>query len=123
MFLKLSLFACMVCGLPMNGSDGFCPNQTTHREVQVDNEQVRVWKTTIYPASPLKMHRHDLPRIVVALQGGTLKKITDKGEVSDLVFETGKSYWLEADPEGELHGDVNESDQPIVVVVIEPKNG
>jgi len=95
--------------------------QTTHRVCQLENEQVKVWKTVIMPHEPLKMHRHDAARVVVGLKGGTLQKIEESGEVSDLVFETGKAYWLDADPEGELHGDVNLSDEPIEVMVIEFK--
>lgn len=33
--------------------------------------------------------------------------------------QTGKAYWLDADPPGELHGDVNETAKPIEVMVIE----
>jgi hypothetical protein len=32
------------------------------------------------------------------LQGGTLKKTMEDGRQSDLVFETGMSYWMEARP-------------------------
>ncbi len=97
-------------------------NPFTHRELQVENEEVKVWKTVIMPLSPLKMHRHDANRVVVGLKGGILKKITDKGEISFLEFETGKAYWLDADPENELHADINESDKPIEVMVIEFKS-
>ena len=93
----------------------------THRVFQFENEQVRVWKTVIMPHQPLKMHRHDCARVVVGLKGGTLKKIEETGETSDLHFDTGVAYWLTADPEGTLHGDINESDEPIEVMVIEIK--
>ena len=62
------------------------------------------------------MHRHEKSRIVVGIKGGTLKKITDTGEESYLHFETGKAYWLEADPPYELHADVNEGLEPIEVM-------
>ncbi len=93
----------------------------THRVSQLENERVKVWKTIIMPHQPLKMHRHDRPRVVVGLKGGTLKKIEATGEVSDLRFDTGVAYWLEEDPPGTLHGDINESDEPIEVMVIEIK--
>ena len=95
--------------------------QATYRELQFENDSVRVWKTTIVPFSPLKMHRHEQPRVIVGLEGGVLKKITEKGEISFLAFETGKAVWMDADPEGELHADVNESEASIVVMVIELK--
>jgi hypothetical protein len=102
----------------------FAPAQTepTHRELQLENDSVRVWKTTIVPSNPLKMHRHDAPRVVIGLKGGTLKKITDAGQVSDLTFETGKSVWLDVDPPGELHADINNGSEPIEVIIVELKN-
>ncbi|MDN3505663.1 MAG: hypothetical protein P0S96_00325 [Simkaniaceae bacterium] len=92
---------------------------TTHRVLQFENDVVKVWKTTIMPHQPLKMHRHDAPRVVVGLKGGSLTKIEQTGETSELRFDSGKAYWLDADPPGTLHGDVNESDEPIEVMVIE----
>ncbi len=92
------------------------------RELQFENEFVRVWKTTIIPNGTLKYHRHDNNRIVVGLKGGTLKKIEDTGEVSYLDFETEKAYWLEQDPMGILYVDVNEGYEDVVVMVIELKS-
>jgi hypothetical protein len=42
------------------------------------------------------MHRHDRARCIVGIAGGTLKKTEEDGTKSDLTFETGRSYWLEA---------------------------
>lgn len=39
----------------------------------------------------------------------------------NLVFETRKAYWLDKNP-NTLHGDINESDEPIEVMVIEFKS-
>ena len=38
-----------------------------------------------------------------------------------MTWETGSAYWLEADPPGELHGDVNEGPEPIEVIVVQLK--
>jgi quercetin dioxygenase-like cupin family protein len=89
---------------------------------QFENEHVRVWKTVIMPHQPLKMHRHDCARVVVGLKGGFLTKIEETGETSELAFESGKAYWLDEDLPGTLHGDINESDEPIEVMVIEIKS-
>lgn len=96
--------------------------KTTHRVFQFENEHVRVWKTVIMPHQPLKMHRHDCSRVIVGLKGGSLTKIEETGETSELKFETDKAYWLTEDPPGTLHGDINESDEPIEVMVIEIKS-
>jgi|688.fasta_scaffold17714_9 hypothetical protein len=96
-------------------------NSETRREQQFENEYVKVWKTIIMPNQPLKMHRHDRLRVVVGLKGGTLTKIEETGETSDLVIETGKAYWFDKDPPNTLHADLNESDEPIEVMLIEFK--
>lgn len=97
-------------------------SQTTHRVFQFENEHVRVWRTVIMPHQPLKMHRHDCARVIVGLKGGSLTKIEETGETSQLVFDTGKAYWLNEDPPNVLHGDINESDEPIEVMIIEIKS-
>ncbi len=101
-------------------SEEILPPQT-HRVFQFENEHVRVWKTVIMPHQPLKMHRHDCSRVIVGLKGGKLTKIETTGETSELNFETGVAYWLTEDPPGTLHADINESDEPIEVMVIEIK--
>jgi len=94
---------------------------STRREPLVENEKVRVWKTIIMPNQPLKMHRHEFNRIVVGLKGGVLTKVEKTGERSKLTFENGKAYWLAKDLPNTLHADINESDKPVEVIVIELK--
>lgn len=93
----------------------------TYRVPQFENEHVRVWRTVIMPHQPLKLHRHDCARVVVGLKGGSLTKIEETGELSELRFDTGCAYWLSDDPPGKLHSDVNETDEPIEVMIIELK--
>lgn len=95
----------------------------TRRVPQFDNEHVRVWKSIILPNQPLSMHRHEHPRAIIALKGGTLKVMNDAGEVvKSMTWESGRAYWLEADPPGERHGDVNEGAEPVEVIVVEMRN-
>lgn len=93
----------------------------THREPLFSNDQVKAWKTYITPDDELKMHRHDQARAVVVLKGGVLQKVEATGETSQLVLETGKAYWLEADPAGTMHADINISGETIEVIVMEVK--
>ncbi len=96
--------------------------QTTRREPQLENEQVRVWKTIIAPHQPLNFHRHDNDRVLIALTDGRLRVVDPSGkEVTTYTWERGKSYWLGADPPGQTHADLNESDQPVEVIVVELK--
>ena len=92
----------------------------TRREPQFENEHVRVWKSIIMPNQPLALHRHDHGRTIVALKGGTLDVVDGKGQtVKKMTWETGKAYWLGADPTGEQHGDLNRTTEPIEVIVVE----
>lgn len=91
----------------------------TSRTLQFENDQVKVWRTMVMPNQPLKLHRHDCDRVVVGLSGGALTKVEEDGSTSPLIFDAGKAYFLERDPPDTLHGDINESDQPVVVMVIE----
>ena len=94
---------------------------TSRRIQQFENEHAKVWKSIILPGQPLRMHRHDHPRAIIALKGGTLSVMSESGEKTAMHWETGKAYWLSADPPDERHGDVNEGTEPIEVMVVELK--
>ena len=93
-------------------------NSATQRFPQFDNEDVKVWKSVVMPNAPLTMHRHDHPRVIIALKGGTMKIVDQAGKSEEHVWETGKAYWLPANPPGTLHADVNAGDKPIEVMVV-----
>jgi len=94
----------------------------THRIPQFENAHVRVWKSVILPGEPLPPHRHDHGRVIIALQGGTVRIAEVSGDSDTQVWETGKAYWLPANPPGELHSDINVGDEPIEVMVVESKD-
>jgi hypothetical protein len=94
----------------------------TRREPQFENEHVSVWKSIIMPNQPLALHRHDLGRTIVALKGGTLDVVDDKGQtLQKMTWESGKAYWLGPDPAGQMHGDLNRTKEPIEVIVVQMK--
>jgi beta-alanine degradation protein BauB len=94
----------------------------TRREPQFDNEHVQVWKSIIMPKQPLTQHRHELGRALIALTDGQLKVIDPSGKLlTTYNWEKGKAYWLDADPPGQTHADVNETDKPIEVIVVQLK--
>ena len=97
------------------------PPKTTVRTPQFENESVRVWKTSIAPGQPLTLHRHENGRVIVALTDGTLRIVMESGDSRTVTWEKGKAYWLAADPPGEKHGDLNEGQEPIEVMVVELK--
>jgi beta-alanine degradation protein BauB len=96
------------------------PASGTRREPQFKNGNVEVWKSIIMPNQPLALHRHDLGRTIVALKGGTLDVVDKDGKtLQQMTWETGKAYWLDADPPGQMHGDLNRTKEPIEVIVVQ----
>ena len=94
----------------------------TRREPQFNNDQVEVWKSIIMPNQPLALHRHDYGRMIVALKGGTLDVVDAAGKtIKQMTWESGKAYWLGADPPGQQHGDLNKGKEPIEVIVVQMK--
>jgi len=93
------------------------------RTEQFSNNQVKVWKTVIYPNNrqALPMHRHHHDRVVVALTNGVLKITTNSGKTHYLKLEKDKAYYLSKDPKHELHTDENMGHSPVKVMVIELK--
>jgi len=91
----------------------------TQRVPQFENDQVKVWKSVIVPNGPLTLHRHEHGRTIVALVGGDLKIVKASGDTTIAHWETGKAYWLPADPPGEMHKDVNDTGKIIEVMVVE----
>jgi hypothetical protein len=91
----------------------------TLRFPQFENEDVKVWKSVVMPNQPLAMHRHDHPRVIVALQGGTMKIVEQGGASEEHVWKTGKAYWLPANAPGTQHADVNAGEKAIEVMVVE----
>src|SRR6185437_5071472 len=84
-------------GLLVGGFDAVHAQQTaaqTNRYPQFENDDVKVWKSVITPNGPLTPHRHEHPRVLVALSGGTMKLVEQGGKTETGVWETGKAYWL-----------------------------
>lgn len=94
----------------------------TERIPQFENEDVKVWKSVVMPNAPLTMHRHEHPRVIIALRGGTMKIVEQNGASEQHVWDTAKAYWLPANPPNTMHADVNAGDKPIEVMVVELKH-
>jgi len=115
--LVAACFLALSAPLPIARSQQTSPQ--TQRFPQFENEDVKVWKSVIVPNAPLTLHRHDHPRVIIALAGGTMKIAEQNGPSETHVWETGKAYWLPANAPGTMHADLNAGDKPIEVVVVE----
>jgi hypothetical protein len=114
---RLAMAVFLVAALAVTHSQT-APTQT-QRFPQFDNEDVKVWKSVVMPNTPLTMHRHEHPRVIIALSGGTMKIVESGGKSEEHVWETAKAYWLPTNPPGTMHADVNAGDKPIEVMVVE----
>ena len=104
---------------------GFAVAETvmqTGREPQFQNSEVKVWKSIVLPHNPLPLHRHEHPRVIIALTGGTMQIVEDNGSSETHDWQTGKAYWLPSNAPGTRHQDVNVGDKPIEVMVVELQN-
>jgi beta-alanine degradation protein BauB len=124
--MKIQTNAFLIAGLlvvilfgALHGLHSQQPATQTQRFPQFENEDVKVWKSVVLPNAPLTMHRHDHPRVIIALTGGTMKIVDQNGASEPHVWETGKAYWLPANPPNTMHADVNSGDKPIEVMVVE----
>lgn len=93
--------------------------QTSRREPQFENATAKAWKSIIMPKQPLSYHRHDHSRAIIALTSGTLDLVRPDGQTQKNVWEAGKAYWYGPDEPGTTHADVNNTDRPIEVIVVE----
>jgi len=121
--MALSLNRALACTAVALGLFAAVRAQTTamqtHRDDQLQNDDVKVWRTTILPHQPLSMHRHDHPRVIVALTDGTIDIVGSDGTHDVHVWKQNHAYWLPAMPPGAMHSDVNTGAAPIQVMVVE----
>ena len=112
----------LVVVLLADASSSSTTQDKTQRIPQFENAHVKVWKSIVLPNQPLAPHRHEHGRVIIALQGGTMKIAEVSGASETQVWETGKAYWLPANAPGTMHTDVNVGNKPIEVMVVETKN-
>jgi hypothetical protein len=119
--MKKILAVTAIGGILVGGGLEYLRSQTAQslRTQQFENEDVKVWKTVVLPNAPLVMHRHEHPRVIIPLSGGTMKIVEQDGNAAVHNWETGKAYWLPSSPPNTMHSDVNAGDQPIEVMVVE----
>lgn len=116
---KLTSILTLVTGSFVAGLAVAQQTMQTGREPQFENTEVKVWKSLVLPHSPLPLHRHKHPRVIIALAGGKMQILEENGASEMYDWQTGKAYWLPANAPGTRHQDVNVGDKPIEVMVVE----
>ena len=120
---RLSLFGVLTALVSMAAAAAaFQVTTGSRREPQFSNAHAESWKSTILPNQPLSLHRHDHGRAIIALTDGTLDIVNGKGEtMKQYTWQAGKAYWLDADPPGQMHADLNRGSKPLEVIVVETR--
>jgi hypothetical protein len=121
--VRLTAILAALATLPLVSSAQTAASQPAamQRIPQFENDRAVSWKSVIPPHTESTLHRHDRYRSIIAIVGGDLKTVTDKGETTVTHFETGKAYWQAPMPPGVMHKDVNDTNKTIELVVVEIK--
>lgn len=91
-------------------------------EVQLENNQVQVARVKIMPYEEIGLHRDEYPGVILALQGGVITRLEANGTKTDVSFPTGIAVFRDADPSNELHKSVNQSANPVELIIIQLRN-
>jgi hypothetical protein len=91
------------------------------RVPQFENDRAVSWRSVIPPHTESTLHRHDRYRTIIGIVGGDLTTVSADGRKTVTRYETGNAYWQAPMAPGEMHKDVNETDRPIELVVVEMK--
>ena len=90
------------------------------QEVLLENDLVRVWHITLGPGETQPLHHHDLPYVVVAVQGASNVISTAGGDRIDVVEDTGGVVFREP---GQTHMLTNAGDTVYIGRIVELKSG
>lgn len=90
-------------------------------EIQLENEHATVSYVKIMPHEEIGLHRDTYPQVVIALQGGIVTRLEADGSTVDVHFPTNRAVFREMDPPEKLHKSVNNSSNPIELMIIQLK--
>ena len=96
--------------------------QAIEYEVQFENEKVHVARAKIMPYEVVGLHRDAYTQVVIALQGGTITRLEADGTTTDVNFPTATAVFTEVDPPNEFHNSVNNTSDPIELIIIQLKD-
>jgi beta-alanine degradation protein BauB len=83
-----------------------------------ENDAIRVWSFSVPRGGIKRMHRHDLPYLIVPMTGGRIELTTIEGKVRYGDDKKGEAFFLDA---GETHQLRNLSDHTYANVLVELK--
>ena len=90
---------------------------------QFENDQICISKVTIEPYEEVGLHRDVYRQVVTAIKGGIITRLEADGRTTEVHFPTGVAVIREADPEDGLHKSVNNSSEPVELIIVQLKCG
>lgn len=86
-----------------------------------ENDSLSIAQAKIMPYEEIGLHRDVFPQIVIALQGGIITRLEADGSKVEVNFPTGQAVSREADPPEQLHKSINNSPNPVELIIIQLK--
>lgn len=114
--LILKVLMLIVFSSSVYAKDASC---ATQRKVFIDQDDVKVWRTTICPNERLAFHTHDHARIAISNVSGILEVISQDGGVKRIEFTKGVPVYLSLEQGQSPHQDVNVGQYPMDITIVE----
>lgn len=89
---------------------------------QFENDQITIVRVKISPHEEIGLHRDNYPSVITVLQGGTITRLEADGRTTDITLPTGATVVRKADPENEFHKTVNNTSEPVELMIVQLKN-
>src|SRR5262245_55864441 len=86
---------------------------------RIDNDQARILVVSSPPDMKNPLHKHDMNRVMIYLDAGTMTLTDPNGKVETLNFKAGEALWS---PTGGLHTSLNVSGHAVRIVEVELKS-
>jgi hypothetical protein len=96
--------------------------QAMEYEVHFQNEHLSAIHAKILPHEEIGLHRDEYPQVVVALKGGVITRLEANGTTTEVSFPTHHAIYRPMDPPDEFHRSVNNSDEPVELIIIQLKS-
>ena len=89
-------------------------------KVIFENDTIRVWSFSVPPGGIKRMHRHDLPYLIVPMTGGKVELTTIEGKVRYGEDVKGAAFFLDAGETHQLRNLGTETYENVLVEVKRP---
>lgn len=76
-----------------NAADTPPLNETAHIKLELENEQLRIYRVNLAPGQSTGMHTHSRPRLSVAIKAAKIRAAAGDGRIEDLEVDPAAFSW------------------------------